>query len=163
MKLHSAEAYQPELAKRYESVAENLNLIAPFAKVEHIGSSSVPGAISKADLDICMIVGVAQLEEVVQTLKRHGYTEKSDTLRTEELCMLVCNLPDNDHAVQVVASGSQFEEFFISFRNLLQAKPELVAQYNQVKRESVGLGSAQYREAKSRFISAVLAVGKNVG
>ncbi|MFZ6749921.1 GrpB family protein [Undibacterium sp. Ren11W] len=56
MKLHSPENYQAELAKRYERVAASLHLIIPFAKLEHIGSSSVPGAISKADLDVCMIV-----------------------------------------------------------------------------------------------------------
>jgi GrpB-like predicted nucleotidyltransferase (UPF0157 family) len=161
MKLHSSATYQPELAQRYARVATSLQLIIPFAKLEHIGSSSVPGAISKADLDVCMIVDGACLEQVVQTLKRHAYTEKMDTLRTGELCMLECQHAENEHAVQVVASGSQFEELFLVFRTLLRAKPELLAQYNHVKLNSVGLGSELYRQAKSEFICATLAAYRN--
>lgn len=162
MKLHPPEAYQAELAKRYESIAANLYRIIPSARIEHIGSSAVAGAVSKADLDICIIVGAAELEAVVQTLRQYGYTEKLDTLRTEELCMLECTLQNEAHALQVVASGSRFETFFVAFRNLLRAKPELVEQYNQIKLQSAGLGVEKYREAKSQFIAAALAANQNV-
>ncbi|MBX9900192.1 MAG: GrpB family protein [Burkholderiaceae bacterium] len=157
MKLHPPETYQLEATKRYENIAAQLIAIFPFAKIEHIGSSAIPGALSKADLDICMIVDSAMLENVVQTLKHHAYIEKTGTLRTEELCMLECTLVGNDHAVQVVASGSEFERFFITFRNILRARPDLVADYNRIKVETAALGVEKYREAKSRFISLVLA------
>jgi GrpB-like predicted nucleotidyltransferase (UPF0157 family) len=157
MKLVAPEAYQPGLHRQYQRVAARLRLLVPCATVEHIGSSSVPGVVSKADLDVCLIVCVSQLEDVVQTLKRNGYTEKTNTLRTGELCMLVSDSPNDGHAVQVVASGSQFESFFVAFRNLLLASPELVAQYNQVKTEAAKRGSEHYREAKSRFIATALA------
>lgn len=133
MKLHPPETYQPDATKRYENIAAQLIQLIPFAKIEHIGSSSIPGAFSKADLDICLIVDAAKLEDVVQTLKHHAYIEKIGTLRTEELCMLECTLVGNDYAVQVVASGSEFEKFFITFRDMLRARPDLVADYNRIK------------------------------
>ncbi|MEN9868440.1 MAG: hypothetical protein RL748_4030 [Pseudomonadota bacterium] len=161
MKLLPPEAYQAELAKRYESVAANLRRFIPSALIEHIGSSAVAGAVSKADLDICVIVDAAELATVVRILQQQGYTEKLDTLRTAELCMLEWSQQNADHAVQVVASGSRFETFFVDFRNLLRAKPELVEQYNQIKLKSAGLGVEKYREAKSQFIAAALAAKQN--
>lgn len=104
-----------------------------------------------------MIVDSAKLEEPVQTLKHHAYIEKTGTLRTEELCLLECALSGNEHAVQVIASGSEFEKFFITFRDVLRARPDLVAEYNRIKVDAAELGVEQYREAKSRFISLVLA------
>ena len=157
MKLHPPETYQTNAIKRCENIAAQLIAIFPFAKIEHIGSSAIPGALSKADLDICMIVDSAKLENVVQTLKHHAYIEKTGTLRTEELCMLECAVLGNEHAVQVVANGSEFEKFFITFRDVLRARPDLVAEYNRIKVDAAELGVEQYREAKSRFISLVLA------
>ena len=157
MKLHPPETYQPDAMKRYENIAAHLIQLIPFAKIEHIGSSSIPGALSKADLDICMIVDSAKLENVVQALKHQAYIEKTGTLRTEELCMLECALLGNEHAVQVVASGSEFEKFFITFRDILRTRPDLVADYNRIKVDAAALCVEQYREAKSRFVSLVLA------
>lgn len=91
----------------------------------------------------------------MQILQVAGYTAKTDTLRTPELCMLVSPRTDLDLALQVVAEGSQFE-FFMRFRDALRAAPLLVDQYNQLKRNFAGLGEQRYREEKSKFIKAVL-------
>ena len=124
----------------------------PTAQIEHIGSSSVPGAISKGDLDIYVGVDLQAHESAVLALIDCGYKVKSNTLRTPELCMLVAH---ENIALQVVASGSQYE-FFIRFRDLLRSKPYLVKKYNDLKLSCVGFSEEQYRVLKSRFIEEVL-------
>lgn len=123
--------------------------------MEHIGSSAIPGALSKGDLDICVLVAPSHHELYVRALKNFGYVEKRDTLRTEQLCMLEWHKPGEEHAVQLVASDSPFE-MFIAFRDALLARPALVAEYNQVKLNAAHLSEVEYRAAKSTFIERVI-------
>lgn len=162
MELLPPERYQTEMAHRFSVVAERLAALTQDADIEHVGSSAIPGAISKADLDICLVVAADKLESTVLILKSDGYVEQTDTLRTPELCMLVDPRPDTAHAVQVVAKGSQFM-FFVEFRDRLKADPRLVEQYNRVKREAARLDEDAYRVAKSRFIESVLAIPAEPG
>jgi GrpB-like predicted nucleotidyltransferase (UPF0157 family) len=155
MRLIPPEGYQSRAADLFEALAQVLRHAVPAARVEHVGASSIPGAISRGDLDVCAIVPATHFDRACAAIKQLGYVEKPDTLRTSELCMLIPADPDEDHAIQLIQAGSEFE-FFVSFRDALRADPELVRNYNQVKRESAALGEAAYRAAKSSFIRSVL-------
>lgn len=115
----------------------------------------MPGADSKGDLDICLVVDGQELEKVVSTLRAIGYAEQPHTLRTNQLCMLVWDEAQREHAVQVVAAGSVFMSF-LTFRDLLRSRPELVRAYNNVKRSTAMLPEDQYRQRKAEFIKNVL-------
>ncbi|PML11454.1 GrpB family protein [Vibrio lentus] len=156
MKFYSAEQYQAacyELFIRYE---REIKKLIPNARVEHVGASSIPSAVSKGDLDIFVGVDLGELEDVIERLTTLGFNEKLDTLRTPELCMLESTSSD-DVALQVVANSSEFE-FFLRFRDKLRANPALVEQYNTLKMSCEGLPQDEYREKKSTFIEHVLAL-----
>ncbi|MFA0709906.1 GrpB family protein [Vibrio splendidus] len=102
MKFYPAEQYQAacnELFIRYE---RDIKKLIPNARVEHVGASSIPFAVSKGDLDIFVGVELGELEDVIGRLTTLGFTEKLDTLRTPELCMLESTSGD-DVALQVVS------------------------------------------------------------
>jgi GrpB-like predicted nucleotidyltransferase (UPF0157 family) len=136
-------------------VRAQIKRLLPDAVIEHIGSSAIPGAVSKGDLDICVLVAPSDHEPSVRTLTGCGYVEKPGTLRTEQLCMLEWHKPGEEHAIQLVMEGSPFE-MFIAFRDALLARPALVAQYNQVKLNAAHLSEAEYQAAKSIFIERVI-------
>lgn len=139
----------------YLEVKEKIVQILPNAKVEHVDSSAIPGAISKGDLD--MFVGVTQDDfiKAIELIKRIGFNEKLDTLRTDSLCMMTSSTYNEDVAVQLVANGSKHESF-LEFRDKLRSNPDLVSRYNQLKLDCKGLPHDNYREVKSAFIEAVL-------
>ncbi|MFA0055587.1 GrpB family protein [Vibrio echinoideorum] len=156
MKFYPAEQYQAacyELFIRYE---REIKKLIPNARVEHVGASSIPSAVSKGDLDIFVGVDLGELEDVIERLTTLGFNEKLDTLRTPELCMLESTSRD-DVALQVVANGSEFE-CFLRFRDKLRANPALVQQYNTLKMSCEGWPQEEYREKKSVFIEHVLAL-----
>ncbi|MEZ8863512.1 GrpB family protein [Vibrio splendidus] len=156
MKFYPAEQYQAacnELFVRYE---RDIKKLVPNARIEHVGASSIPFAVSKGDLDIFVGVELNELEDVIERLTTLGFNEKLDTLRTPELCMLESTSGD-DVALQVVANGSEFE-CFLRFRDKLRANPALVQQYNTLKMSCEGWPQEEYREKKSDFIEHVLAV-----
>jgi GrpB-like predicted nucleotidyltransferase (UPF0157 family) len=155
MRLLQPIEYQPGATSRFVSARDQIKRLLPDAVVEHIGSSAIPGAVSKGDLDICVLVAPLVHEPSVRTLTGWGYVEKTGTLRTAQLCMLEWHMRGEEHAVQLVAHGSPFE-MFIAFRDALLARPALVAEYNQVKLNAAHLSDAEYRVAKSTFIEGVI-------
>ena len=156
MKMIDPADYQPDLQKRFEQLRPRLLAwLGSAVSIEHIGASSIPGAVSKGDLDICVIVARGELEEVVSKLVARGYAVKQDTLRTGSLCMLESAADEPEHALQIVADGSEFMDF-MRFRDQLRADPFLVAAYNEIKRAAAGLTMDEYRVRKSSFIETVL-------
>ncbi|OGA81092.1 MAG: hypothetical protein A2711_08160 [Burkholderiales bacterium RIFCSPHIGHO2_01_FULL_63_240] len=147
--------YQAAITSRFVLARTQIHRLLPHAVVEHVGSSAIPGAVSKGDLDICVLVAKSDHQPSVRTLTDWGYTEKLDTLRNEQLCMLEWHKPNEEHAVQLVAHGSPFE-MFITFRDALLTCPALVDEYNQVKLNAAHLSATEYRAAKSTFIERVL-------
>ena len=153
MKFYSESEYQEECRALFKKHSSKIQSSIPEATVEHVGSSSIPGLISKGDLDIYIGVPKDRHPSAVEILVELGYLIKSDTLRTDELCMLVSN--NDDVALQVVAKGSEFE-FFIKFRDLLRSNPKLVAAYNDLKLSCSSFSPNEYRSVKSTFIEQAL-------
>ena len=155
MKFYSSEQYQAsceELFLRFECEIQNL---LPNARIEHVGASSIPNAVSKGDLDIFVGVDALNFESTTHLLMKLGFKEKADTLRTLELCMLESTSTD-DVALQIVVNGSKFENFLI-FRDKLRGDTSLVLQYNELKMSCEGIPQNEYRLKKSDFVEHVLA------
>ena len=156
MKFYEAQNYQPSLRVLFERLRETLRAALPFAKIEHVGSSSIHGAISKGDLDIFVGVSKTEFSSAVKKLENLGFRPKEDTLRAESLCMFITSEDFGaDVAIQLVELGSKFE-YFIEFRDCLNSQPSLVEEYNSLKKDSEHLDSKEYRVKKSDFISKVL-------
>ncbi|MGN5754722.1 GrpB family protein [Acinetobacter calcoaceticus] len=148
------EQYQQRCVQLFNSYKKDISTLLPFAKIEHIGSSAIPNAISKGDLDIYVKVKPDQFEFAIAQLKALNFIEKQNTLRTDELCMLE-SLNNDDVAFQIVVTDSLFT-FFLTFRNKLMDSPTLVNEYNQLKLECSHLDHDQYRTIKTGFINRVL-------
>ncbi|MGY3923547.1 GrpB family protein [Aeromonas jandaei] len=157
MIFYNAEKYQQSCNELFSRYKIDIQKIIPNARVEHVGSSSIPNAISKGDLDIFVGVETSQLAFSVDLLlAKMKLQEKIDTLRTPELCMLESTTGDNV-ALQVVANGSKFE-FFLTFRDKLKENTKLAHQYNALKQSCEGLSQGEYRQKKSEFIALVLSL-----
>ncbi|MDX8252753.1 GrpB family protein [Acinetobacter pittii] len=148
------EKYQQRCAQLFNSYRKAICTLLPFAKIEHIGSSAIPNAFSKGDLDVYIEVLPDQFEFAIEQLKTLNFIEKQNTLRTSELCMLE-SLNNDEVAFQVVVTDSIFK-FFLTFRDKLIASPTLVNEYNQLKLQCSHLNHDQYRAVKSDFINRVL-------
>lgn len=155
MNIYPPEQYQAAAALIFSEVKTELALLLPGARIEPVGSSAIPGAHSKGDLDVCIFVEQHEFESTLLRLEAAGYTVKPDTLRTNQLCMLESTRPDISLALQLIEQGSEFE-FFVIFRDALRQDANLVSQYNALKLATSGLGEQGYREAKSEFIRKVL-------
>ena len=155
MKFLTPNQYQLEVSRLYEEVREKVHQLLPNARLEHIGASAVPGAISKGDLDVFVGVDRKEVEIAIARLEHNGYRVKADTFRSESLCMLEIDAYEYPVALQVVANGSEFE-MFLTFRDALRNSKVLLQEYNQMKHLSKGMSENAYRAKKSAFIENVL-------
>lgn len=153
MKFYKENEYRRQCEDLFIAYKEQIHRLIPSARVEHIGSSAIPGSISKGDLDIFVGVDSHNHDESIKILTSLGFKEKENTLRTPELCML--ERDDQDVALQVVANGSRFE-YFIEFREKLIYSPKLLEKYNALKLSCQSLDPDEYRERKSKFIEQIL-------
>jgi GrpB-like predicted nucleotidyltransferase (UPF0157 family) len=157
--------YQDTWPRQFQQVAEQLlaNVPLPGARLEHIGSTSVPGLCAKPVLDLQL--GVSTLEEAeaaIPALTSAGFVYRPEY----ELA-----IPDRRYFVRpegqtlrvhlhAVVLGGLLWRQHLHFRDALRQEPPLREQYATLKRAlaaTYARDKAAYTEAKAPFICQVLA------
>lgn len=151
-----SEEYQPLANRVYSELKEKLGFDLPAAQIEHIGSSAIPGCLSKGDLDIYVAVPALDFSNAIKKIESLGFNVKQNTERTEELCPFEGSGFPLDVGLQLVARGSKFE-FFLTFRDVLLNDERLRDEYNRLKQRCSGFEADEYRKVKSAFIDELLA------
>lgn len=127
-----------------------LNLI-PTADIQHVGSTAVPGLLTKGDLDIQVRVPVEEFDPAKAKL-RNGFNPRHENeIWTKAFASF------EDHAnpampvgIQLTVTGSAFDEF-VRVRDLLRTDMELLNRYNQLKRRFEGKSETEYKRAKRKM------------
>jgi GrpB-like predicted nucleotidyltransferase (UPF0157 family) len=155
MQFFNQEDYLPLIESTYLKLEKKLHDNLIDVEIEHIGSSAIKDAISKGDLDILVRSSKENFNINLNTIIGLDFNIKTNTLRTDSLCMLETQKYPIDVAIQLIESGSEFEDF-VKFRNLLNGDPRLVIKYNELKNNSTDLSPDEYRSIKSKFIQLIL-------
>ena len=145
--------YDPAWPARYE--LERARIAAELGeralRIEHIGSTSVPGLAAKPIVDI--LVEVASLEHAA-SLERAGYV-----LRVREDGHRMFRTPERDVNVHVWPTGSPSIATDLAFRDRLRTSSEDRAAYAALKRELAARDwpdTNHYAEAKGPLIREIL-------
>jgi GrpB-like predicted nucleotidyltransferase (UPF0157 family) len=126
----------------------------PEARIEHVGSTAVPGSLTKGDLDICVIVAGAEFERASRVLADHFEIHQPVNWSATLASFTAPPEGGIDVGVQLVPAGSPDELHFVGWRDRLRADPALRARYDEVKRRHQADGIDAYRAAKERLIRA---------
>src|SRR5262245_61495088 len=134
-------------------------------RIEHVGSTSVPGLAAKPVIDIQVSVPSFDSRERFSALLRGlGYTHFP--LGDFDLVYPFFKRPEtwpSTHHVHLCVSGSDQEREHLAFRDELRRRPQVAAEYLALKRklaashDGLTLDSQErYSLAKSDFIRSVL-------
>jgi GrpB-like predicted nucleotidyltransferase (UPF0157 family) len=139
-----------------ERLAETL--VAVAERIDHVGSTSVPGLAAKPTVDTQISVRDLEDEDrYVAPLER-----ASLQLRSRDALHVYFRPPAHrprDVHVHVCESGGRWEREHLLFRDYLRAHPEAAARYASVKDELLVVWSDDrwgYTEAKSDCILGIL-------
>jgi GrpB-like predicted nucleotidyltransferase (UPF0157 family)/predicted kinase len=153
--------YDAEWPELFERIARPIRAaVADLgAKVEHIGSTSVPGLAAKPIIDLDVVVRSADdVATAIEWVRALGYVYQGDKgIRGREAFLWPPDTPP--HHLYVVVEGSRPYADHVDFRDYLRAHPESAREYAALKL-SVAAKHADdplgYADAKSDFVEAVL-------
>lgn len=128
-------AYSPEWPLRFQEVARDLRASLeeiPSARIEHVGSTSVPGLAAKPILDIDVIVDGANVDAAVAALVAAGYVHRGDLGVSGREAFWA---PDEDprRNVYVCRAGTLNVRNHLAVREVLRRRPDLKDEYAEVK------------------------------
>lgn len=154
--------YDKTWPKEYEKERKILSkLLKNFdCKIEHVGSTSIPGLSAKPIIDIA--IGCQDekiIIEVANTLGEAGY-DMLDSLETKGEILARKGAPEcRTHYIHIQKLGSEYWNEFIYFKRYMLDHPEAVKEYEKLKCElSVKYASERkkYTAAKNDFITSIL-------
>jgi GrpB-like predicted nucleotidyltransferase (UPF0157 family) len=123
-------------------------------RIEHIGSTAVPGLAAKPIVDILVSVDDPDDESTyVGALEHAGYQ-----LRVRESRHRMFRTPERDVHVHVWAPGSAEERDHLLFRDWLRSHPDSRVEYERTKRSLAGSwrDMNHYARAKAPVIERIL-------
>jgi GrpB-like predicted nucleotidyltransferase (UPF0157 family) len=154
--------YDPQWPATFEQlrgpVAAALGALA--LRVEHVGSTAVPGLAAKPIIDLDVVIGSrADLPAVIGALRRLGYRPQGDlgVPGREAFNNPPGALP---HHLYVCADGNRELARHLAFRDFLRTHPDTARAYGELKRSLARRfcnDRDAYTEAKTSFIEQVLA------
>jgi len=145
------------VAKAQEAFEHHHAAIArllPTADVQHIGSTAVPGSLTKGDLDLLVSVPSADFPGADAVLAQH-YERNTDSTHDGVFASFKDDRADPPLGIQLTCDEKVRDEFLL-FREALRRDGSLVSAYNELKRAHEGSSMQAYRRQKDTFIRRVL-------
>ena len=152
----------PEVAAR---VAALIRRRLPDVRVEHVGSTAIPGCDGKGVVDLMLLYPPGRLAEARDAVDGLGFQRHTAPgAFPEERPVRIGTIRHDDETfrlhVHVVAADAPEAARQLHFRDTLRADPTLVAEYVAGKRAVLAGGVAdsdQYNQGKDAFIKRVMA------
>jgi GrpB-like predicted nucleotidyltransferase (UPF0157 family) len=158
--------YDPRWPEEFEAERDRIRVAlgALALRIDHHGSTAVPGLAAKPIIDIQISVErLHPIDPYVVGLARIGYRHLAHA--DDAFCPFF-HRPDawpHTHHVHVVEAGGDEERRTLAFRDRLRAHVEVAREYEALKEKLAGqfdgesLSSREaYADAKSEFITRVL-------
>lgn len=152
-------AYERERDRIRESLAAR-DLAGEVERVEHIGSTSVPGLAAKDIVDLDVVVADGAVEAVASALVEVlGGTHIENSAAWHPVAREHDGQRFNDH---VFAASSEGWRTSVATRDVLRARPALREAYEDLKRGLVADDPdlESYSRGKSEFIDRLLEVAR---
>lgn len=157
--------YDPSWPASYEREAARIRAVLGdrVVRIEHVGSTSVPGLAAKPIIDIGLEVPDSSVEEAyVPDMEEAGYV-----LRIREPDWFEHRLlkgPDTDVNLHVFSAGCEELDRMLVFRDRLRASAEDRGRYEATKRELADRSwkyTQQYADAKAAIVRSIMAAATN--
>ena len=130
-----------------------IKALVPDACIEHVGGTALPHGITKGDLDIQVRVGADAFRAASAALGRalapdpdNAWGDGAASFRIDD-----ADIPTGIHLTEI---GGAFD-FQWKYQDLLISRPDLVREYDGIKRRFEGKPMVDYRAAKAEFFGRI--------
>ena len=162
MEKYSFNPYDSKFTKLYQREKGKLRkILLNGAKIEHIGSTAIPGLGGKGIIDIAISVPRKQIRRTKSALQRAGYDHKVNSGHTERLFfqkIYRSGTRERRVHIQLTHDNSHTLQAAVALRNYLRNKKRVAQDYAIIKMNAVKLAKgegAKYRRYKRCFLDTL--------
>lgn len=157
-------SYDPRYPAVFDRVSALIQAEAGPVRIEHVGSSAIPGVGGRKVLDIAIPAPESAHQKLREVLYRLGF---ADAPFPHHLPVQIGCIEDQEQRdvqstpqtyqllVYIVSPSEPMLRIWLEYRDYLRAHPEAAEAYGQVKREVLAAGhrdGESYQQAKTPFI-----------
>ncbi|MBI2048828.1 MAG: GrpB family protein [Candidatus Liptonbacteria bacterium] len=128
--------------------------VVPKADIQHIGSTAVPGSLTKGDLDIQVRVKEKDFDKAQNALSKM-YKPNKGNPSTKTYASFKDDSTKIPLGVQLTVIGSK-EDNFTTLRDILIRDKKHLKEYNSLKKRYQGKSMQEYRKAKGKLVGKIL-------
>ncbi|MFC6732333.1 MULTISPECIES: GrpB family protein [unclassified Haladaptatus] len=155
--------YDPDWPAAFDAEASHIESVIGehIERIEHIGSTAVPGLPAKPIIDI--MVGLDALADAARCLGPlealgYEYVSTFEDVMPERRYLRKSEGDTRTHHLHMVETASDFWERHLAFRDYLRTHPEVAADYADLKRDLAAAHPhdiGAYTDGKDDFIRRV--------
>lgn len=161
-KAHSFNKYPSNITNLFQQEKTRLlKALGSKAKVEHVGSTAVPGLGGKGILDIAIWTPKNKLKDYISKLKKLGFEDRPNHPANDKRVFMLRVIKENDKERRVhvhLTLNKDFWNTFISFRDYLREHKDLRDEYSRIKKEGAKIAKGngkKYMDYKNKFIETI--------
>lgn len=128
--------------------------ILPGEDIQHVGATSIPGSLTKGDIDIQIRVDERSFAKTRKILQKYFKLDPENPLTIDYACFKD-NKSKMSIGIQLTVKNSKYDDFY-KIRDLLINDKKLLKKYNEIKKKYQGKFMTEYREEKEKFFEKIV-------
>ena len=145
-------SFRAEVAAILERIIPLVRALLPAAEVAHVGGTSIPGAMTKGDIDLLINVPHDTVDASLLVLQI-GFPDATASASVEGMLLKV---PGSALPLDLLITERGAEDPAARGRARLLSDPDALAALNRLKQRFNGKPMASYRRAKDVFFQQLL-------
>ncbi len=123
----------------------------PFVDIQHVGGTSIPGSITKKELDIQIRIVPDGLNEIVQFFLENGYKPHNQEIWTDTFAIMSAEKNGIPVDYMITVREAKEDDHY-KLRDFLKENKDALNKYNALKIAYAGKNYGDYRKAKLEFL-----------
>ena len=162
LKKYSFNKYSNKYGQLFNEEKTKLKNIFPRVKIEHVGSTSIPGLGGKGIIDIAIKTPRNKLNQFLKKLEGLGYKYNKEHPRNDESVFLQKRIryDGKERRIHIhLTLDDKFWNSFIVVRDYLRNHDKECDNYTRIKKEAIKHAKGEgkkYRKYKNPFLEKIL-------
>ena len=145
-----------DIKQCFDALASQIHSYLPNAEIIHVGSTAVPGCLTKGDIDI--VVRVTQLDFLDALAILDGLFFRSNrNATTQDYAEFDFNGGQLPISIQLVSINGAHDDFH-KIPSILNRDKNALRRYNDLKMAFNNCDMDEYRRAKSEFLEELISI-----
>jgi len=148
--------YDPAYPRVFEQLGQTIRSVVPGARVEHVGSTAVPGLGGRGTLDAVLLAEPHEQAAVVAALTSIGFAEVPyGAVRPALTATVDVDGRAYGALLYVLPAGHEYVRGWLAFRAFMRRHPEEIERYAAIKQAAIAAGHTapwSYQQAKTPYL-----------